>query len=177
MDAARWLEAGEPLAALRLGGRRGVLALLALAGLGAGRLPARPAGPGLVQPGALGVRTALSGAWGVSDRPARADRWRSLRVLQSPGSPAGTRAGGGLPARRSIAPTRVSARSRLRPRPASPFAAGGPQSGGRRARLSARRSASSRPLEGHRSAGRASGSGARSGRRPGADPGAGGRHL
>src|SRR2546423_9540938 len=31
MDAARWLEAGEPLAALRLGGRRGVLLLLALA--------------------------------------------------------------------------------------------------------------------------------------------------
>src|SRR5205823_10601956 len=31
MDAARWLEAGEPLAALRLGGRRGVLALLGLA--------------------------------------------------------------------------------------------------------------------------------------------------
>jgi uncharacterized protein (DUF58 family) len=30
MESARWLESGEPLAALRLGGRRGVLVLLAL---------------------------------------------------------------------------------------------------------------------------------------------------
>jgi uncharacterized protein (DUF58 family) len=35
MDTARWLELGEPLAALRLGGRRGVLTLLGLALLAA----------------------------------------------------------------------------------------------------------------------------------------------